>query len=257
MAERTLTLLTCNIQAGARTASYGDYITRGWSNVLPAGKRGTLDAFARMIASYDVVGLQESDPGSLRSGFMNQTHYLAQQSQMPFWSHQPNRRIGGIASSANGLLSRLPLHEVMDYPLPGRLPGRGVLIARMGQGPDGLTVAVAHLSVGARSRRVQAAYLAELLSDYMNVVLMGDFNCPPDAPEMECLYRNTRLLPPVWSQPTFPSWKPQRPLDHILTSLRSAEPAPTVLPAAGSDHLALTLTLRVPESALQGTAKAK
>src|SRR3546814_9377292 len=47
MAERTLTLLTCNIQAGSRTASYGDYITRGWSNVLPAGKRGMLDAFAR------------------------------------------------------------------------------------------------------------------------------------------------------------------------------------------------------------------
>src|SRR3546814_5407651 len=90
-----------------------------------------LDAFARLITSYDLVGLQESDPGSLRSGFMNQTHYLAQQSEMPFWSHQPNRRVGGIASSANGLLSRLPLHEVMDYPLPGRLPGRGVLIARL------------------------------------------------------------------------------------------------------------------------------
>src|SRR3546814_7817502 len=51
MAERTLTLLTCNIQAGSRTASYGDYITRGWSNVLPAGKRGMLDAFARLITS--------------------------------------------------------------------------------------------------------------------------------------------------------------------------------------------------------------
>ncbi len=254
MAERTLTLLTCNIQAGSRTASYGDYITRGWSNVLPAGKRSTLDAFAHMITSYDLVGLQESDPGSLRSGFMNQTHYLAQQSDMPFWSHQPNRRIGGIASSANGLLSRLPLHEVLDYPLPGRLPGRGVLIARMGHGNDGLTVAVAHLSLGARSRRVQAAYLAELLSEYPNVVLMGDFNCPPDAPELECLYRDTHLQPPAWSQPTFPSWKPQRPLDHILTSLRTAEPAPRVLPAAGSDHLAVALSLRVPESALQGSA---
>src|SRR3546814_11837788 len=112
MAERTLTLLTCNIQAGSRTASYGDYITRGWSNVLPAGKRGTLDAFARMIAGYDVVGLQESDPGSLRSGFMNQTHYLAQKSDMPFWTHNPNRPIGGNHSSPNGRLSRLPHTEV-------------------------------------------------------------------------------------------------------------------------------------------------
>lgn len=257
MTERTLTLLTCNIQAGSRTASYGDYITRGWSNVLPAGKRSTLDAFAQMIAGYDLVGLQESDPGSLRSGFINQTHYLAQHSNIPYWSHQPNRRIGGIASSANGLLSRLPLCEVLDYPLPGRLPGRGVLIARMGQGIEGLTIAVAHLSLGTRSRRVQLAYLAELLHDYPNLALMGDFNCPPDAAEMECLYRNTHLLPPAWSQPTFPSWKPQRPLDHILTSLRTTEPAPTVLPAAGSDHLAVSLTLRVPESALHTMASAK
>lgn len=254
MAERTLTLLTCNIQAGSRTASYGDYITRGWSNVLPAGKRGTLDAFARLITGYDLVGLQESDPGSLRSGFMNQTHYLAQRSEMPFWSHQPNRRVGGIASSANGLLSKLPLHEVMDYPLPGRLPGRGVLIARMGEGDQGLAVAVVHLSLGARSRRVQLAYLAELLCRYPNVILMGDFNCPPDAPEMECLYRQTRLQPPAWSQPTFPSWKPQRPLDHILTSLPGADPAPKVLPAIGSDHLAVAWRLQVPEAALRGVA---
>ena len=132
MSERTLTLLSCNIQAGARTGSYGEYITRGWSNVLPAGKRSNLDQIAELVKPYDVIGLQESDPGSLRSGFMNQTHYLAERSELPFWSHQPNRRVGGIASSANGLLSRLPLHEVLDYPLPGRLPGRGALLARLG-----------------------------------------------------------------------------------------------------------------------------
>src|SRR3546814_15770754 len=90
-------------------------------------------------------------------------------------------------------------------------------------------VAVVHLSLGARSRRVQLAYLAELLCGYRNVVLMGDFNCPPDAPEMECLYRQTRLQPPAWSQPTFPSWKPQRPLDHILTSLEGAEDRKSVV----------------------------
>src|SRR3546814_18424245 len=100
MAERTLTLLTCNIQAGSRTASYGDYITRGWSNVLPAGKSGMLDAFARLITSYDLVRLQESDPGSLRYGFLNQTNTLATHSEMPFWSPQPTRSPAHIAPSA-------------------------------------------------------------------------------------------------------------------------------------------------------------
>ena len=36
----------------------------------------SLDAIARLAGEYDVVGLNESDPGSLRSGFTNQTHYL-------------------------------------------------------------------------------------------------------------------------------------------------------------------------------------
>lgn len=252
MSERTLTLLSCNIQAGARTGSYGEYITRGWSNVLPAGKRSNLDQIAELVKPYDVIGLQESDPGSLRSGFMNQTHYLAERSELPFWSHQPNRRVGGIASSANGVLSRLPLHEVLDYPLPGRLPGRGALLARLGRGRDGLAVMIAHLSLGMRSRRAQLGYIAELLGDSPNAILMGDFNCPPDAPEMEILYRRTRLAPPPWAVPTFPSWKPRRALDHILTSLPVNERAPHALPAACSDHLAVTLSVRVPSHMLQG-----
>jgi len=252
MPERTLTLLSCNIQAGARTGSYREYVTRGWSNVLPAGKRGNLDQIATLVQPYDLVGLQESDPGSLRSGFMNQTHYLAERSSLPFWSHQPNRRVGGIASSANGLLSRLPLHEVLDYPLPGRLAGRGALLARLGHGRDGLAIVVAHLSLGVRSRQAQLTFIAELLSDIPNAILMGDFNCPPDAPEMEILYRRTRLVPPAWAVPTFPSWKPQRALDHILTSLPVHARAPQSLPAACSDHLAVTLSVRVPNHMLQG-----
>ena len=54
--------------------------------------------------------------------------------------------MGGVASSANGLLSRLEPVEVQDHALPGRIGGRGVLLAKFGDGTDGLAVAVAHLS---------------------------------------------------------------------------------------------------------------
>ena len=55
----------------------GDYVTRSWSHALPAGrKRSSLDAIATLARDHDIVGLQEADPGSLRSGFTNQTHYL-------------------------------------------------------------------------------------------------------------------------------------------------------------------------------------
>lgn len=249
---RTLKLLSANIQAGSSTRRYSDYVTRSWSHALPAGnKRNSLNTIAQLASDHDIVGLQESDPGSLRSGFTNQTHYLAEQAGFDYWTHQPNRRMGGVASSANALLSRLEPVEVANHALPGRISGRGVLMARFGDGEEGLTIAVAHLSLGATSRRAQLAFIAELLSDHSHAVLMGDFNCMPDQPEMDVLYRHTRLQPPARNVPTFPSWRPERAIDHILVSEGLSYSGARALAAAQSDHLALALELEVPEAALR------
>nr|MBO2467346.1 endonuclease [Xanthomonadaceae bacterium] len=249
---RTLRVLSANIQAGSSTRRYSDYFTRSWSHALPAGrKRSSLDAIARLAAGHDIVGLQEADPGSLRSGFTNQTHYLAQRAGFHYWTHQPNRSVGGVASSANGLLSRIEPVRTADYPLPGRIKGRGVLLAHFGDDREGLTVAVAHLSLGARSRHSQLAFIAELLQDHPNAVLMGDFNCQPDQPEMEVLYRRAGLRPPECPVPTFPSWRPQRAIDHILVGGQIRCAGARALPAAHSDHLALAMDIQVPEYALR------
>jgi endonuclease/exonuclease/phosphatase family metal-dependent hydrolase len=251
MSTRPLRLLSANIQAGSSTRRYSDYATRSWSHVLPAGnKRGALDTIAELAGGHDIVGLQESDPGSWRSGFTNQTHYLAERGGFDYWSHQPNRRVGSVASSANGLLSKLEPVEVTDHPLPGRISGRGVLMAQFGAGDEGFTIAIAHLSLGTQSRRSQLAFIAELLHDHPHAVLMGDFNCMPDRPEMETLYKRTRLLPPSCMVPTFPSWRPQRAIDHILVTEALAPRELQAFPAALSDHLALSVVLDVPEKAL-------
>jgi len=248
---RQLRLLSANIQAGSSTRRYSDYLTRSWSHAMPYGnKRGSLDAIAAMACQHDIVGLQEADPGSLRSGFTNQTHYLAEQGGFDFWSHQPNRSVGGVASSANGLLSKIEPVEVSDHALPGRISGRGVLVARFGGGDAGLVVAVAHLSLGANSRRAQLAFIAELLSAHPHAVLMGDFNCVPDRPEMDLLYSRTHLRPPAFCVPTFPSWAPQRAIDHILLSESLSATDARAIPAAFSDHLALAMSIDIPEAAL-------
>ena len=68
MDTRRLRLLSANIQAGSSTRGYHDYVARSWSHVLPAGnKRNSLDAIAQLAGEHDIVGLNESDPGSLRS----------------------------------------------------------------------------------------------------------------------------------------------------------------------------------------------
>lgn len=249
MSHRRLTVLSCNIQAGSSTRRYRDYLTRGWSHVLPVGKHGALEQIAELAEPFDIVGLQEADAGSLRSGFLNQTHFLAEHADFPYWSHQPNRTVGGIASSANGLLTRLAPTDVVDYPLPGRIKGRGVLVAHFGEGRDALTVAVAHLSLGVPSRQSQLAFIAELLESAPHAVLMGDFNTTADSPEMQALYRRTHLAPPASCQPTFPSWKPERAIDHILTSEQIRCTGHRAIPAAASDHLALAVELEVPKAA--------
>ena len=252
MDKRRLRLLSANIQAGSSTRGYGDYVARSWSHVLPAGnKRGALDTIAELAGRHDIVGLQEADPGSLRSGFTNQTHYLAERAGFAYWSHQPNRSVAGVASSANGLLSKLEPRLVEDHPLPGRVKGRGVLTATFGDGRDALTVAVAHLSLGSQSRRSQIDFIADILAGLPHAVLMGDFNCDPEQPEMQQLYRKTRLQPPDRCVPTFPSWRPQRAIDHMLVTSALALATMQALPAAQSDHLALSVELDVPETALR------
>lgn len=237
-----LRLLSANIQAGSSTRAYRDYVTRSWSHVLPNGKRINLDSLAELASNYDIVGLQESDPGSLRSGFTNQADYLAERARFPYWSHQPNRRISRIAGSGNALLSRLEPTEMLDYALPGRIAGRGVLLANFGKGKGRWQLAITHLSLGAKSRQLQLGFLAELLSDSPRLVLMGDFNCDYDAPEMRALYRQTALEPPGERVATFPSWAPQRSLDHVLVGGFDVLDYKAV-PAAGSDHMAVGVEL--------------
>lgn len=242
---RPLRILSCNILAGASVQRYRQYITRSWASVLPARtKQDNLDSLARILPDFDVIGLQETDAGSLRSGFRNQTRYLAEAAGMPYWSHQPNRQVARLAHSANGLISRLEPTRVVDYPLPGG--GRGALLAHFGEGADALAVIVAHLALGPQARERQLAFIADLIGAHQHVILMGDLNTDPDSPEMRRLFARTALQPPAQPQPTFPSWRPRRAIDHILLSPDLRLERQWTLPDAFSDHLPLAAEVHVP-----------
>ena len=243
---RSLQLLSCNILAGGSVRRYRDYVTHSWKHVLPTGKRANLDVLARVIGEFDLVGLQEADAGSLRSGFLNQTQYLAEAAEFPFWSHQPNRRVSHLATSSNGLLARMQPDEVLDYPLPGRIPGRGALWARFGEGENALVVVIAHLSLGPAARMRQLAFIAELIGQHPNVVLMGDLNTPPGSVELRMLYSRTALEPANESPATFPSWRPTRAIDHILVSGSIEVERRWALSHPVSDHLPVAASIRLP-----------
>ncbi len=241
-------LLSCNILAGGSVRAYRGYVTQSIKQVLPGrSKRGNLDKLADLLADFDLVGLQEADAGSLRSGFVNQTQYLAEAADFPYWSHQPNRKVARFAASANGLLTRIEPDEVRDYALPGRIPGRGALWARFGTGDTALVVVIAHLSLGPAARRRQFDFIAELIGTQANAVLMGDLNCSAHSNELAALFRHTHLVAPDAASPaTYPSWRPRRAIDHILTTSNIHIERLWTLPHPVSDHLPLAARIRLP-----------
>lgn len=253
----SIKLLSYNIQAGTTTARYSEYFTRSWRQVLPNNQRvANLDAIAELISEYDLVGLQEVDVGSLRSGFLNQAKYLAQHAGFPYWNHQGNRKVGIIAHAGNGMLSRIEPAAVQEHRLPGAIPGRGALVIRFGHEDHALWVVILHLALGRRARAQQLRYVAHLIDHQPNVLVMGDMNTSPDSPEMREFSDRAGLILPDRSIMTFPSWHPQRAIDHILVSPGMEIEALDVLPVTLSDHMPLAMTLRLPAGLwLPGHAK--
>jgi endonuclease/exonuclease/phosphatase family metal-dependent hydrolase len=249
VAGRHLRLFCFNIHAGNAQSGFREYLTRGWRHLLPdPGKHRNLAELAKLLKEVDIAGLQEVDGGSLRSGFLNQAEYLAEVAAFPYWWQQRNRRIGQIAESGNCLLSRSQPSAVEEHPLPGRIKGRGALLAVYGEGRESLAVVMAHLSLGPQARNRQFDFLSELIAPYRHVVLMGDFNAQPNQPGFRRFLERTALrVPGPRALPTYPAWQPGRAIDHILVSadipvLRYEAP-----PLALSDHLPVVVDIQPPE----------
>jgi endonuclease/exonuclease/phosphatase family metal-dependent hydrolase len=248
-AGECLQLLSYNIQAGIATTRYRHYLTHSWRHVLPCPSRlDNLDRIASLLQGFDLVGLQEADGGSLRSGYINLTEYLALQARFPWWYDQTNRNLGRFAQHTLGILSRFVPTDLTELKLPGVIPGRGALAARFGEGKNSLLVVIAHLALGRRARLRQLAYLAEVMEDAPHAVLMGDLNCEFDSLEMNWLLARTELCPPHAKLHTFPSWRPQRHIDHILVtpSLNVRDVRAINLPI--SDHLPIAAEIELPAS---------
>lgn len=243
-----LHLLSYNVQTGIPAQHYRNYLTNSWKHFLPHTSRWTnLDRVAHILTQFDLVGLQEIDAGSLRTGFVNQAEYLARRADFPFWQYQTNRKLGNLARHSNGFLSRYRPMETRQYKLPG-LPGRGALMVRFGQYTDSLAVFVVHLALGKRARLRQVAFLSGLINQYPYSVVMGDFNCDPGSLEMKTLLKATNLMLPEDRAVTFPSWRPRRHLDHILVS-PGLKVEKTYSPRLQySDHLPVAMEVILPES---------
>ncbi len=242
-------LLSFNIQVGIASTHLHHYVTQCWKHLLPHTRSfDNLDRIADVISEFDLVALQEADGGSLRSFFINQVEYLAKKANFPHWHKQTNRNLGKFAQHSNGLLSKYRPYQVTTHRLPGLLPGRGVMEARYGTPENPLIVLMAHLALSKMARTYQFNFIGTLVNQFEHVVVMGDFNCQPSSEEMTMLLRDTNLSRPGTIHNTYPSWRPVRNIDHILTTqsvrIRSVE----VLNETLSDHLPLAVEIQIPSA---------
>ncbi|GAB3672069.1 endonuclease/exonuclease/phosphatase family protein [Salinisphaera aquimarina] len=240
-------MLSFNMQVGVGTRRYREYVTRGWRHVLPSQQvRDNLERIGELLVGHDIVGLQEIDAGSRRSRYENQIEQLAAQAGFDYWRVQVNRNLGRVAQHGLGLISRFAPFDVNEHKLPGRVRGRGAIIARFGRPEQALTVVVTHLALGAGSRAQQLAAICALVADDEHVVIMGDTNCSATALIADPALAASGLH--VYDRPlaTFPSWRPRRGIDHIITSSGLAIEHASVLDATLSDHLPVHMQVRLP-----------
>jgi len=243
-----LRLLSYNIEAGIYTRQYREYVTKSWRHILPHREHlHNLSRIASALHGFDFVGLQEVDAGSLRSGFVDQTEYLAHHARFPYWYKQVNRNLGRFARHGNGVLSRLRPFTITEYRLPG-LPGRGVVVVEFETTDESvLAICILHLALGQRARRRQLDYLRGLVAHYPYLSMMGDFNCDCGSRALRDLVADTDLRGLDCGFKTFPSWRPRRNPDHILVSRNLRIMGARVLNYSLSDHLPVSMKVALPE----------
>jgi endonuclease/exonuclease/phosphatase family metal-dependent hydrolase len=244
-----LRLISFNIQVGNSVGRYLHYLTRSWQHLLPYSNRiDNMDRISDVLSHFDIVALQEADGGSLRSGFVNQVKYLAERGQFSFWHQQLNRDFGLLAQHGNGVLSRIVPMSVDNHVLPSLIPGRGAMFIEFQTNTnDPLLVVMMHLSLSQRAQMNQLAYVQERVHDYKHVVVMGDLNCHAERLVEESPLKDSDLVLATDGISTFPSWAPQKGLDHILISPSLRTHSIDVLDHPISDHLPVAIDVSLPE----------
>lgn len=244
---RRLKLLSYNMQIGIRTRHAGDMLRQSWRHVLPSAHPSQrLEPMARILRGYDIVALQEADAGSLRTRAVNLVHFLAERADYPHWYIQINRNLAPIARHAMGVLSRFPVHHGEHHLLPGHLPGRGAAIFRFGTQGQHLTVVATHLALGRKTRSRQLSHIDELTHDDDHLVLMGDLNCEPGELRQHPLLRQRGLRIPEQLQHSYPSWSPNKLIDHILLSPELHINSAGTVDFPWSDHLPVAVEIELP-----------
>lgn len=218
----------------------------------------SLERVAEAIAQADIVFLCEVDRFWLRSGLRDQPAVLRELSGLSYAYFAPALDLPGPSRQyGNLLLSRFPIvrAETVPLPQPRRAEARVMLEAEIDVEGQIWTVFGVHLGLDQHERLLQVqAIQARAQAAGPARILLGDFNAPVTAAELETLWAPGE---PLWidglpgGPPTYPAWEPRSRIDHIFLSpaLAIRELAWGVETCQASDHLPVWVELILPARA--------
>jgi len=216
----------------------------------------------------DIVGLQEVDVHwSERSNFADQAALLAKGTGMDYRfariyqianvdPSKPPREFGvalltryPISSFSNHDITRHSTQDTAATPAP--MPG--LLEAIVNVNRQIIRVFNVHLDYR-REPEVRAKQIAEMLSymrgDTSLIILTGDLNATPDAPELRPLFNRLRDTWLSAGDPglTFSSTKLEKKIDYVLVSGRVCAKRSLVPKVHASDHFPMVVDLTLDDA---------
>lgn len=195
----------------------------------------------------DIIGLVEIDTGSYRTNFVNQAELIAshlghyQHSAVKYGKRSLGRAVPIMKKQANAILTKRPEGESKFHFFP-----RGVKKLVIELETNGVRIFLVHLALRKKIRAEQLLFLAELVKSDKPTIVAGDFNTFSGPEELDAFCKKLKLVNPNRKgHSTYPSWAPNRQLDHILCSKHIKIKRFTVPMVKFSDHLPLIMDFSV------------
>lgn len=203
----------------------------------------------------DILALIEVDIGSLRARRKDEVKFLGKKLHLKDFVEKVKYPLHGwrklfhhvpiLSKQANAIISRFKFEKIR-YHVFHEGTKRMVIEATI-KCPKKVTLLLAHLALGKKTRKKQIKELIRIVNAIKNpVILMGDFNTFNGKKEIAELLKKTHLkdkasLDKKSKTLTEPAWHPTRRLDYILTSPQIKVRKYAVLNFHFSDHLPLMI----------------
>lgn len=190
----------------------------------------------------DIIGLQEVERFSPRSGLQDQAKQIGEALGMEY-RFAPALKIGPF-EYGNLLLSKYPIEAVKQILLSSEKENRSALLATLNIHGRQVAVAVTHLGLNREERIGHVSLLQQEFSGVgLPLIVMGDFNTTPDSDELGPW---TQELQHVSQVPLVTLPAAGKQIDSILVSREFSVGNVFTVQSAASDHYPLVARLEFP-----------